>query len=103
MGSDESYGNNGQFLIKTMKFKRALKVQASDGFGWEHVSVSLVDRCPTWQEMCFVKSLFWGDDDLVVQFHPPESEYVNSHPFCLHLWRRCDTNDFCETPNNLLV
>jgi len=25
--------------------------------------------------------------DCVVQYHPPRSEYVNNHPFCLHLWR----------------
>jgi hypothetical protein len=23
----------------------------------------------------------------VIQYHPPESEYVNNHPNCLHLWR----------------
>ena len=37
--------------------------------------------------MCFVKTVFWDREDCVVQFHPPESEYVNDHPFCLHLWR----------------
>jgi hypothetical protein len=55
--------------------------------GWEHVSVSLPTRCPTWAEMAFIKSVFWDADDTVVQYHPPESEYVNNHPFCLHLWR----------------
>ena len=54
---------------------------------WEHVSVSLIDRCPTWEEMCFVKDLFWNDDELVVQFHPPKSDYINCHPFVLHLWK----------------
>ncbi len=56
-------------------------------FGWEHVSVSIEHRTPNWAEMCFVKDLFWRDDEPVVQFHPPKSEYVNFHPFCLHLWR----------------
>jgi len=37
--------------------------------------------------MCFVKALFWRSDETVIQFHPPESEYVNDHPHCLHLWR----------------
>jgi hypothetical protein len=58
--------------------------------GWEHVSVSLPHRCPTWEEMCFIKELFWNDEQTVVQFHPPKSVYVNNHSFCLHLWRRCD-------------
>lgn len=54
---------------------------------WEHVSVSLEHRCPTWEEMCIVKALFWDDEETVLQFHPPESDYVNQHRFCLHLWR----------------
>lgn len=55
--------------------------------GWEHVSVSLANRCPTWDEMCFVKDLFWSPAEAVMQLHPPQSEYVNNHPYCLHLWR----------------
>lgn len=62
-------------------------VIASAGPEWEHVSASLPYRCPTWHEMCFVKRLFWSDDDCVVQYHPPKAEYVNCHPYCLHLWR----------------
>lgn len=54
---------------------------------WEHVSVSLEDRCPTWEEMCWVKDLCWGPDEWVVQFHPAASEHVNYHPNCLHLWK----------------
>lgn len=54
---------------------------------WEHVSVSLPSRCPTWDEMCWIKEQFWGDEDLVVQYHPPRSQYVSNHSFCLHLWR----------------
>jgi hypothetical protein len=55
--------------------------------GWEHVSVSLKTRTPNWQEMTFIKRLFWEPDDTVVQFHPPDSDYVNMHPFTLHMWR----------------
>jgi len=54
----------------------------------EHVSVSLRRRCPTWDEMSMIKDVFWEDDELVVQFHPPKSQYVNIHPNCLHLWRK---------------
>jgi hypothetical protein len=60
---------------------------ADDVYPWEHVSVSTKNRCPNWQEMCFVKKLFWKDDESVMQLHPSESMYVNNHPFCLHLWR----------------
>jgi len=54
---------------------------------WEHVSVSKSHRCPTWDEMCWVKWLFWHDDETVVQYHVPAADHINCHPFCLHLWR----------------
>jgi len=87
IGSDGLSGNNGAFLIPTRPGQPPLRVIASDGDGWEHVSVSLPNRCPTWDEMCKVKELFWDDEDCVVQFHPPKRDYVNLHPYCLHLWR----------------
>jgi len=55
---------------------------------WEHVSVSTARRTPNWDEMCWVKKAFWRDDECVVQFHPPESDYVSHHPHCLHMWRK---------------
>jgi hypothetical protein len=67
---------------------RELTLIFSDGEGWEHVSVSTAGRCPNWDEMCFVKALFWSPEDVVIQFHPPASAYVNKHPYCLHLWRQ---------------
>ena len=61
----------------------------SDGEGWDHVSVSILrkKRCPTWEEMCWLKDLFFDETELVVQYHPPKSDHVNMHPYCLHLWR----------------
>ena len=64
---------------------------ASNGFGWEHVSISLnVPLIPDWQTMCYVKSMFWDKEDTVIQFHPPETKYVNNNPYVLHLWRPID-------------
>ena len=89
----------GFFIIPSHKApgNNALKIMATaghDDYGeagkWEHVSVSLRDnpaKCPTWEAMCFVKSLFWEDEECVVQFHPTKSEYVNRHKGCLHLWK----------------
>lgn len=74
----------------------AIAVIASWGGGWEHVSVSLARRCPTWEEMCMVKDIFWGEEECVVQFQPPRSEYVNRHPYCLHLWKKI--GEEYETP-----
>lgn len=87
MATSEAHGNNGAFIIPC-GFNVDLRVIASDGQGWEHVSVSLTNRCPTWEEMCRVKCMFWDNTDCVVQYHPPKSEYVNCHPYCLHLWRQ---------------
>ena len=85
--SSPEIGNNGAFNF-ALKNGHPVFVIASDGGGWEHVSVSMRARCPTWEEMCFVKDLFWGPEDTVVQFHPPKSDYVNNHKYCLHLWRQ---------------
>ena len=94
MASNKSYGNNGKFKLRIarLKFKRLYCVIASDQGGWEHVSVSLPERTPTWEEMNCIKSMFWGDEDAVMQLHPPKSEYVNNHEFCLHLWRPTETD-----------
>lgn len=94
LASDETCGNNGVFRLPLRPGEAPLQIIASDGAiepggeAWEHVSVSLPHRAPTWAEMCRVKALFWDEEDCVVQYHPPRSEYVNNHPHCLHLWRR---------------
>jgi hypothetical protein len=98
--SDASIGNNGAFEVK-LRHGQIAYVIASDGAGWEHVSVSRRDRCPTWDEMCQVKAMFWCEEDCVVQYHPPKSQYVNNHPFCLHLWRPIDHQ--LPAPDSLLV
>jgi len=103
MASDSRFGNNGQFVVRSLKLKSPLLIQASDGGGWEHVSVSRPDSTPSWEEMSFIKSLFWSDDDFVVQMHPPKADHINNHNHCLHLWRKCGTNDFCERPPLILV
>ncbi len=73
-------------------FGQTLRVLASPGdahedIPWEHVSVSLKNRCPNWREMCYVKDLFWDAEECVMQLHPPRSKWINNHPYCLHLWK----------------
>ncbi len=86
---------NGAYLYPRKKGN--LRVIVSDDTGWEaagyslpaweHVSVSLEHRLPTYTEMCWVKNLFWRDDECVVQFHVPKDDHVNYHENCLHLFR----------------
>lgn len=107
MGSDDSYGNCGTFRVsiptpdRTRTFP-AIAI-ASDQEGWEHVSVVLEGRkrTPNWDEMSYIKSLFWDEEDWVVQFHPAKSSYVNNHPYCLHLWRSTDQR--MPNPDSILV
>lgn len=101
-------GNNGVFLIPHYSIdKYVFIVIASDGAGWQHVSVHIqakhrnVDRCPTWGEMCFIKNLFWSENDVCVQFHPAKKDYVNMHPTTLHLWS--PTSQVLPVPPSLLV
>lgn len=91
-GWESSHGDDfGWFMVPSPSARGVtLKVLVGPGteeIPWEHVSVSLPGRCPNWPEMARVKSLFWGDDETVVQFHPPKADYVNVHPNCLHLWK----------------
>jgi hypothetical protein len=103
LGGSERGENYGYFEVPTYR-QQLLRIIASDGQcgeGWEHVSVSLPDRTPTWQEMCQVKHLFWDAEETVVQFHPPKSHYVNRHDHCLHLWRKIGAK--VELPPLVLV
>lgn len=82
----------GAFILHSlMDGKTLLKVMSSGSqpklTDWEHVSVSTDTRTPVWEEMAYVKNIFWGEDEAVMQLHPPQSQYVNHHPYCLHLWR----------------
>jgi hypothetical protein len=105
IGSNSSFGNNGAFELPPIRGGRKMFVIASDGMGWEHVSVHVLDgkelRTPTWGEMCCVKDLFWDEEDVVMQLHPKQSEYVNNHPHTLHLWRPTDAA--IPTPPSILV
>ena len=57
--------------------------------GWEYVSVSPKHKfnVPTWNDMCVLKDVFFGDEEEVYQIHPPKSQYVNLVDNCLHLWK----------------
>lgn len=57
----------------------------ADGRRWIHVSFSHPNRSPTWETTVLVKKAFLGDRK-ALQVLPPEAEYVNIHPYCLHLW-----------------
>jgi hypothetical protein len=73
--------HNGAFIIGP------LRIIASNRGGWDHVSVSLPDRCPTWAEMDAIKRLFFNPDEIAMQLHVAEADHISIHPYVLHLWR----------------
>lgn len=75
----------------------------SNGGGWEHVSVSPYAKriTPSWDDMCLIKDIFFKDEECVVQYHPPKSEYVNNMQNCLHLWR--PMNQEMPMPPSIMV
>lgn len=64
--------------------------EEEDGKVWQHLSASYRNRVPSHSEMVTLKNLFIGKDRYAYMVLPPEEFYVNLHPYCLHLWSRCD-------------
>jgi hypothetical protein len=82
---------NGAFIVPYIQPKAfapvGLRVIAASGGGWDHVSVSVEDRCPTWDEMEYIAMMFFKDDETAIQYHLPREDHINIHPFVLHWWR----------------
>lgn len=101
LGGEPGSGCDGAFRLRGGPTGMDLLCIVSDGRHWtslglplpvwEHVSVSLRHRCPTWAELEFVKRTFWAEDEWALQLHVPPSRHINVHPHVLHLWRPvCD-------------
>ena len=69
--------------------------------GWEHLSVSMPNKTPSWEQMCMMKDIFWGEDEVCMQLHPAKENYIDNMPYCLHIWR--PINKEIPTPPNLMV
>jgi hypothetical protein len=82
----------GAFLIPSPSDGGQLRVIAAAADGWDHVSVSRADRCPTWEEMEHVKRRFFQEDEVAFQLHLPPKDHINCHPRCLHIWRAHNQN-----------
>lgn len=73
-------GPNGKDL-------RCVVSMATESEPFDHVSVSTKNRCPNWPEMCFIKDIFFDGEECAMQLHVPQSDHINNHPYCLHIWR----------------
>ena len=92
---------NGAFVFRLSGSNLNFVAIASDGAGWDHVSVSTESRCPRWNGMQQVKDLFFEPEEVAMQLHPAKSEYVNNFPYCLHILRPQNTK--IPTPPSILV
>lgn len=95
------YGDRfGAFMLLFRPTGGLLKIIASagdvadkdfpKGTRWDHVSVSLENRTPTWEEIAWIKSLFFDEEECAIEYHPPKSKYVNVTATTLHIWRPLD-------------
>lgn len=100
-------GGAGDLTIRGIDYR----FQYSFGGGWEHVSISVtafhprlnkrMGRTATWDEMCMMKDIFWPGTEACVQYHPPKSDYINVHKYCLHIWRPIE-EELLMPPSNMV-
>lgn len=55
------------------------------GKQWAHVSCSFRNELPSWEDLKAVKEIFLGDV-MAYQVLPPKAEWLNVHPYTLHLF-----------------
>lgn len=70
---------------------------------WLHVSFSRSDRLPSWEDLKYVKEVLIGKDKLAVQLLPREDDYLNVHPYTLHLYRRVNGDTLSIAPKDVTV
>lgn len=63
-----------------------LTVFVSIDHGKWHLSVAHPSRLPTYEELKRCRYKYTPDKKYMAQIFPPKKEFVNFHPYCLHLW-----------------
>jgi len=70
-----------------------------DGQEWLHASIAHPDAMPTWEELKAVKVALIGAARFAYLVFPPAWQYVNQHPYALHVWARWDESDGAALPD----
>ena len=83
-------GSCGMFRVPSKFNGRTLTVIASSGENWDHVSVSLEKKPPSWLEMEQIKRMFFRDEEVAMQLHVTPDNHISVHDNCLHIWRPHD-------------
>lgn len=85
------HGIDGLRCVLWCNRERLKVIFSYGGGGWEHASVStFTKKCPTWEQMCFIKEFFWNPDECVIEYHVPQKDHINIANNCLHLWKPID-------------
>lgn len=86
------YGGAFKVFVNGRSFFVIASTEAHEDGVWEHISISPKNqkRCPTWEEMCAIKDMFFEPEEECIEFHPKKSSYVNINSYCLHIWRKAD-------------
>lgn len=82
------------------------EIEIVDGKLWIHVSASRAGCLPSWEDLRLVKDVVIGRDRKAIQILPREAEYVNIHPYVLHLYAPLEGDplpDFRMTQNDGVV
>lgn len=92
---------------------KGVRVIASWGLDWDHVSVSVVGgrKIPSYKTMRFVHSVFFPGE-IAVEYHMPPSKHISpgidlpsklglQGTEVLHLWR-CQTQEMPTPPRGLV-
>ena len=91
---------NGKAKI-IQDYDKVLNFKFSWVCGFEHLSVSTTVKTPSWEQMCFMKDIFWEEDEVCMQLHPSKENYINMMPYCLHIWK--PINEAIPKPPNAMV
>lgn len=81
LDSATAYRNKGQGLVVMTSI-----ATKNDGSKCLHVSLSRKSRLPSWDDVKRVKDAFIGEDKEAYHVLPKKADYINIHPYCLHLW-----------------
>lgn len=61
-------------------------VERHGGRRWLHISCARQTALPSWEDLKMVKRVLAGPERQAIQVIPRDSECVNHHPYCLHLF-----------------
>ena len=77
---DSFFGSFKVFVSGRAFYVLASVDEISKGDLWEHISVTPKNqkRCPTWDEMCAIKDMFFEDEEECIQFHPRKASTSTS-------------------------